>query len=230
MTRYNFREVERRFRHIDGVLVSGDASFRQREEVATTRLVFAFYPWWEHPEYLAATIRNGPWGFEYSEEAYCHVVVDAVEPLLCQLRPPGDAIEIAFSSDHPELWQFENQGEVFCNSGFEPRALIVALLKRKIPHVTQAVLLRYLAPYLVHEAPCSLGYFPRSLYLCVKEELLRMGVALFSAPDPEPTRAPVALFVDDELVVIANDFFVEVPDFEHRPEWFKPVGLTSPGD
>jgi hypothetical protein len=30
------------------------------------------------------------------------------------------------------------------------------------------------------------------------------------------------LTVDDNVLIVARDFDVDVPEFEHRPEWFVP--------
>lgn len=48
-----------------------------------------------------------------------------------------------------------------------------------------------------------------------------MGVDVFTPREPAARISPVMLTVDDNVLVVARDFFVDVPEFEHRPEWFE---------
>jgi hypothetical protein len=221
MTRLNFREISDRFGHIDGQIASAEVCSRPQDEFATVRIVLRLYPWWEHPRYLAARDAGADWGFDYSDEALRNVVIEAVTPLLCELRAGSSATDLAFYTEHPVLWEFEDGADIVCNSDFEPRELIEALLTRNIPHVTPATLLRYLFPYAEHKAPYSLGHLPFTLFQHVKSELRRMEVGFFVAREPEARPSPVALSIDDNILIVAQDFFFEVPEFEHRPEWFE---------
>jgi hypothetical protein len=72
-------------------------------------------------------------------------------------------------------------------------------------------------------APFSLGYFPFTLYNIVKEELQRADVRLHLARSPVKRNLPVVLLMDGDDYIVADDFEVDVPDFEHRPEWFAPT-------
>lgn len=223
MTRYNFRDVQDRFGHIDGRVVSADVCFRPQDEVATARVVLSLYPWWEHPLYLAALAAGTNWGFDHGDEACREVVVEAIEPLLCELRPRDSAIDMVFHTEHPMLWEFEDTGQIFCNSDFEPRALLKALAERHMPNVDQRSLLRYLSPFPLYKAPFSLDRLPFTLFHHVKAELQRMNVRLFIASEPKARPSPIALSIDDGVVMVAKDFFLEVPEFEHRPKWFRPA-------
>jgi hypothetical protein len=221
MTRYNFRDVQDRFGHIDGEVVSAVASFDPRSGTATARVVLKFYPWWEHPSYLEALEAGARWGFKDTFEGAREIVVDAIDPVFCALRLDPSAEDIAFLADHPVLWQFQDDADIVCNTDCDRQALITALLNHNYPYIDEATLLQHLSPYSRFKAPYSLGRFPFTLFHLVKNELERMNVRVFITREPVNRPSPVAFFINDEVVMIASDFSVEVPEFEHRPEWFK---------
>jgi hypothetical protein len=35
--------------------------------------------------------------------------------------------------------------------------------------------------------------------------------------------------IDENVIIVAEDFLLDVPQFEHRPEWFRPRGPTAAG-
>lgn len=81
--------------------------------------------------------------------------------------------------------------------------------------------LRYLDPR-PRTPPFSLARLPWTLFQQVTKHLRSMGVDVFTARVPEAGSSPVMLAVDDNVIIVARDFYVEVPEFEHRPEWFAP--------
>jgi hypothetical protein len=72
-----------------------------------------------------------------------------------------------------------------------------------------------------YRAPYSLGYFPTTLFRVVRTVLDRMGVRTFIAREPVETALP-SLFLCDGDYIIADDFELQVPEFEHKDEWFRP--------
>ncbi len=70
--------------------------------------------------------------------------------------------------------------------------------------------------------PFELGSFPASIFPLLHEELVAMGVALFAPTRPEPRPVPTALILDGSDFIIADDFEIELPEWEHRDEWFAP--------
>jgi hypothetical protein len=120
------------------------------------------------------------------------------------------------------LWRFEDQSGIVCNADVEHAAPFNAVMRRKIPLVTRSVLERYLSSTAHQLAPYSLGYFPYTLFRVVKEELALMAAPVFIAREPMPRSVPVIMTIDDSALVIADDFVVDVPELEHRPEWLRP--------
>jgi hypothetical protein len=220
MPRVSFRDVVDRFTHIDGTIVRTDVSFADSEP-ASARVVLRFYPWWEHPLYIAARESGSDWGFDAADDGARDVVIEAVSPLRCDVRSDASAIDIAFHTEHPVLWEFEDAAAIMCNTDFDPRALVDALLARDLPYVAASTMLRYFPPHPPRTAPFALADLPFTLFHAAKFELQRMGVELFVAREPVALRPLVALDVDGNVLIVAEDFIVDVPEFEHRPQWFR---------
>ena len=56
----------------------------------------------------------------------------------------------------------------------------------------------------------------------MREVLDEHGVLYVADTEPEAAEMPVLFLIDGDDYVIAKDFEVDVPEFEHRPEWFRP--------
>lgn len=54
---------------------------------------------------------------------------------------------------------------------------------------------------------------------------MTMGVSLFLPREPRFEPKLVLFIMDDDDFIVARDFEVDLPEFEHREEWFR---LTSP--
>lgn len=215
--RVNFREISQRFTHIDAKFVNARFSLGPAEAHLTVR----FYPWWEHPLYRRARDTGQPWGFRY-EDAARDVTVFALEPIECRLSERlTQVIDWAFCENHPASWRYEDEGEIFCNTDPDVARLVEAILARRLPWVTRSVLCEYLSPP-AYKAPFSLGRFPYSLYTVVCEELRAAQVRLHLPRAPQKRDTLVTLVLDDDDYIIAQDFELDVPEFEHRPEWFEP--------
>lgn len=218
--RVNFREIVERFGHIDGSIVRAEASFSGGGRPSSACVVVRFYAWWEHPLFLARAAGAG-WGFTDTDAGAREMLVEAEEPLRVELRAGDSATDLEFYTEHPDLWEYEDQGQIFCNSAFDPEALFGALMQEGLPGVDREVLLRYLAAH-PESPPFSTPRLPRTLFHPVTKHLRRMGVDVFTPHEPEARDSPVMLTVDDSVVIVARDFHVEVPEFEHRAEWFVP--------
>jgi hypothetical protein len=179
------------------------------------------YPWWEHPLYQRARDTGENWGFRHLEGAAKEVTVVAVNPRQCRLSQREEVVDWEFCERHPHAWRYEDEGEVFCNTTPDIPRVVDAILARKLPFITRALLDDYL-PNRDWKAPASLGYFPYTLYGPVCDELQRSAVRLHLPRVPVERDTPIVLTMDDDDYLIADDFELEVPEFEHRPEWFAP--------
>ena len=107
----------------------------------------------------------------------------------------------AFSETHPLLWEFSDDFVLYVNRSFD-------------------------VPELIDPARAPLRSsgirIPAQLYDPTVSCLTQMNVAVL--PDERPTVPKLTAFVlDEEDYIVAEDFVLEVPDFEHRPEWFAPA-------
>jgi len=218
MARVSFREVRERFTHIDAEFVSCCCSFNEGQ----SRYVVRLYPWWEHPAYIAAIKEGRPWGFTNTLDGAKEITVFPIEPVAFKLSLTNHVIDWTFLEEHPILWQFQDREQIFCNRDVRFDDLVGALLARKHPYVSRGVLYDYLDPIPRWKAPYSLGSFPTTLFRMVREELERLGVPLFIPREPEDRPTPALLLIDGEDYIVAQDFELEVPEFQHPLEYFKP--------
>jgi hypothetical protein len=73
----------------------------------------------------------------------------------------------------------------------------------------------------------SLGRFPVSVVGAVRSALDDLDVSYFGAPvEVSDQPLPVMLLIDDEDYLIAEDFDVDVPDFEHDSAWVSAAGAA----
>jgi hypothetical protein len=222
MIRVNYREVVDRFSHIDAQF----ERFHWDTREGTASYTVRFYPWWEHPAFLEARDRNEPWGFRDYGEGIRSVTVWAIEPIECSIEgwdEGSDVVDWLFTDDDPTLWDFEPTKSIFLNELPDPRAFIDALRQARsdIPAKYLWGISERLRQF---RAPMSLGDYPFSLTGLVHEALTELNVPAFM-PEPWHARdlyAPIVLFKADNGHIVASDFEVEFPEFEHRPEWFDP--------
>lgn len=209
MTRHNYRDVMHRFTHIDGKIRCADARMCCSEGEASVRVVVSIYPWSEHPQYAAARASGTAWG----DEAPRDLVIEAVRPHVCEVTLGRSAMILAFHQEHPRLWQFEDEAQIFLNSDVDRAALFEAVIRRELPGVTRDVLECYLGISAEYRAPYSLGYFPHTLFHVLKEELGRVAARTYIRRETLPRPVPVMMSLDGNVLVIADDFVVEVPEF-----------------
>ncbi len=218
----NFREVQNRFTHIDAEFVSCTLGFAGQ----TPRYTVAFYPWWEHPAFVEAIESGKPWGFASGGDGSKPVTVypkGLVQFRLTKLTDQEQVVDWAFIETHPLLWPYENSGQIFCNSN-PPLAKVVEGIRKALPDVPKEDIYSHVDPLAPYEAPFCLGTFPLTLFNVVEKVLADLGVATFISPRPEAKAMPVLFLIDGYDYIIADDFEIDVPEFKHRPEWFKPAG------
>ena len=215
----NYRDVQDRFSHIDAGFVGADVNLSRAGGHAAVTV--RFYPWWEHPGYLAARENGTPWGFSASaEEGRRDVVVRALTPVAARISQREMVIDWFFSENHPLLWQFSEQIVLYVNGRFEVRELTDRLLRLGLPSVTLRDLHRYFAPAWVPLQSRGI-MLPAQLCACTVRCLTEMNVAVLL--HAQPTLPKLTAFLMDDDYIVAEDFVLDVPDFEHRPEWFAPA-------
>jgi len=214
-----FADIQSRFTHIDAEFVS--AEVRHERGLREVSLTVRFYPWWEHPSYIAARQAGQPWGFTDSVDGARDVTVRAVHPVAVKLSNHISAIDWALSADHPVLWGFDRDSTIYLNAPVVMCDLIDGLMARNMPFVSRRDLQRYLDPS-AKPVPSRAVVIPAALHGPVVEELARMEVPAFVPHPPQPRPELLILLFDGEDYVVAGDFLIDVPEFEHRPEWFRP--------
>ena len=219
MTTVNFKEVRDRFIHIDAEFVSWTCEFPEGH----SELVVRFYPWWEHPLYIEAVTEGKPWGFAPDrDEPAKEVRVFPTGLMAFRLGRKPEVTEWEFVEDHPLLWDFENPQDIFCNSDFDMKELIERVEAARVPFVERQDLFRYLNPYNPYTAPFVIPRLPRSLFITVRQALEAMNVRIYFDREPEPGDPLVVLLLEDGDYIIAEDFDLDVPEFEHKDKWFCP--------
>lgn len=223
MTRVNYREAQERFGHIDAEIVQAGCRIGPDGRLEDAHVVLRLYAWWEHPLYLAAVAEGRSWGIHAGDDAQREMRIEAVAPRKAELRPGRDATDLVFSTQHPSLWEYEEHADIICNSDLDVEALLDALMRRNLPHVGRRALADYLSAAARYRAPYSLGSLPRSLFVLVQDELRRMGVETLASYEPKARAPLVRMTLDPSVEIVAEDFIVDVPEFVHRPEWFRPA-------
>lgn len=219
MSWVNYRAVAERFSHIDADFVSATASLSVDRRAF--ELVVRFYPWWEHPRYMAAMERGDSWGFSSYEAAKREVRVRAVEPWVVHVSPRTEVTEWEFHEDHPLLWSLFVEETIFVNAPFDASVLFNRLLAL-VPHASERDLRDHIYLPPVEGAPFAIRVAPQ-LYAPVVSVLTQLDVPIYSPDPPEPPRPAVVFLLDGEDYIIADDFEVDVPEFVHEDGWFRPV-------
>jgi len=219
MARVNFREIRKRFTHIDATFVSCELGFGS----VVPRYVVRFYPWWEHPAYMEAVRAGKPWGFRQAvENGAKDVVLYPIGLAECRVAACETVTDWSFCEEHPLLWRYEDQAQVFCNGPCDVVEL-VRRVRNRFPSVPKELLYEHLDPLLQYPPPFCLGDFPLSLFRIVADELSKMDVPIYVQRQPSPRQTPIALLIDGSDYIIADDFELEVPNFQHDPDWFRPA-------
>jgi hypothetical protein len=221
MTWTNHRAIADRFSHIDAELVKATGTLSS--EGRSAELVVRFYPWWEHPQYVAAVQRGDNWGFSSScEDGKREVRVRAIEPLCFRFSPRREVIDWRFEEQHPLLWSFAERSTLYVNAPFDRRAFFDGLMALALPNVSEADLIHHIMLPTTTVAPLGMT-LPAQLHESAVTVFGRLGVPVFSPATPELPRPAVVFLIDDDDYIVAADFEVDVPEFIHDPKWFQPA-------
>lgn len=221
----NYREVRDRFGHIDAQLVRAEA--RVSPEGAEASITVRFYPWWEHPAYISARNAGDSWGFSDTEARRRDVTVQAVAPCAVRISRRAEVVDWGFSDEHPLLWEFGELVTVYVNGPFRVDELTQRLLDQQMPFVTRSHLQRYLDPSWLPVSSRGIT-FPAQLFDPITHILSQMNVPTLRRSPPE-VPGLVAFLIDEDDYIVAEDFLVDVPEFRHEPEWFKPGSAEGAG-
>ncbi len=213
----NYRETVERFNHIDAELIRF-TTHAQGEETMV-ELTVRFYPWWEHPLYVAAIERGKPWGFSDDQKDVREVTVRAIRPQEVQFLPVRYVTDFEFTQDDPLLWK-RSQFSLFINGPLDRELLLEGLL-REGTHATRQFLSGYLLAPPPQPAPYALA-LPIRFYEPALRILAQLEVPAF-CPYPPTYSPPLVAFYFGGGHILAEDFEVDVPDFIHKPEWFQPT-------
>lgn len=224
MPRLKFIDVQDRFGHIDARFISSNCNFNERTATYTVEI----YPWWEHPRYLEAREAGGPWGFgEVPDAAYKRATVHAIGLFEAHLSPQDEVIDWWVTQRDPRLWPYEEWSSITCN-----QPLTLSLWLDILESVRAELKLRCLTPLLevsaieqIHRHGASsafcLGNFPYSVYVPLRKQLEARRIDLFDPREPEPKELPFLFVAGGDDYLIAEDFEIDLPEFEHRDEWFQ---------
>ena len=217
----NYRNIVQRFGHIDAEFVKAVGLLSS--EGGTAELVVRFYPWWEHPQYLLARNRGEDWGFSSYEAGKREVTVRAIRPWAFRFSPRQEVVDWRFAENHPLLWDFAERSTLFVNAPFDRGAFFDGLLGLDLPNVSEDELRSHIYLPDSRNAPMALT-MPAQLHEPAVAVFRRLGVPVFSPGSPRAPQAAVAFLIDDDDYIIADDFEVDVPEFNHEPDWFQPAG------
>lgn len=220
----NYRATLDRFGHIDAEFVRASASFTP--EGGSAEVVVRFYPWWEHPLYVAAQDVGDSWGFSRCEEGMREVTVRAVRPFAARLARRQEVVDWAFTDSHPLLWGYAEQSTIYVNAPFDPEQLVDGLLQMHLPYVSREDVLTYVFARDRRVAPQGLTV-PSQLHAPVLAIFERLRVPVFSPRTPNVPRPATVFLLQDGDHIIADDFEVEVPEFQHDPSWFQPAARSA---
>jgi hypothetical protein len=221
MARVGFRQVANRFGHVDGTFVEAMLGWSQ----LPSYFCFRYFPWFEHPLYRAAVQKKEPWGFGYDDDALKEVGVHPIDLIEFRLTAVPNCIDLGFTSEHPLLWEHEEEAQLFINQPIDLSAMGQALVEQFGVAARSSPRLQ---PLLGDEGR-ALGAqrsfalsLPRTLHLAARAYLDRAGTSYFVPRELGARDMPWLFSIDDTSYIIARDFEVDMPEFEFKPEWFKP--------
>jgi hypothetical protein len=233
MPRLNFREVQDRFSHIDTRFITSDCDLKAR----TATYQVAFYPSWEHPLHVEAMREGKPWGFtDIPDEADRVVTVHAVELHEACLGRTYDVQDWWFTQADPRLWRFEDSADIVCNQNLDLATWLEILGNvrggLKLTSEEPSLMGQSIEQVFKHgsSSSFSLGRFPYSVFVPLKAELEIRGIEIYIAREPDLKEVPILFTADGEDYLIAEDFEVDIPEFEHREEWFMPLEFRTVGE
>ncbi|MDX6408210.1 MAG: hypothetical protein QOE13_1281 [Gaiellaceae bacterium] len=221
---FNFRAVRDRFTHIDATFVSCAISMPGESHYAVR-----FYPWWEHPAFEPGST----WSTQFPDEAERTVTVYPRGLLEAHLQKDDEVVDWSFV-DTPDsrLWAYESGLHVTCQRpmSLETLALLPGSIAKAASYLVDPARITDLVAPLRWDDPrrvedpggFKLGRFPVSLSVAVRSALDEAGAQWFEVPEQlVESPLPVLLLIDEEDYLVATDFEVDVPEFDHEEGWVR---------
>ncbi len=212
MPLFNSRDLTD-YTHIDADFTSCNLALNDQKSYYKVR----FYPWWQHPKVIEAS-KSGrnDWQFTDIDSLKKDVIVYPQDLIEFKISSRTEVIEWYFTGNHPVLWQYEDEGEINCNSTFTYSEFIALFMNQKNLGFAPKEILRYFGADLkTNSAPFTLPKLPLTLHNLALEILRKMGVQLFISRIPELKPLPEALIIDEDDYIVADAFTVEIPEWEH---------------
>jgi hypothetical protein len=226
--RVNYRQVEDRFGHIDGQFVEARIHLLGRSngeiEADESCITIEYYPWWEHPRVAAAIKAGASWRF-VTEPDRGRLTIYPLGIREVRLSAHPDCTDVGFTQKHKLLWDYEEKTILFCTGPF-PRDLWTPVVQTIAKELGRPFTVSDVTPYLrvkpverwgAHGS-FALGHFPTTLFHTVRRTLADRGIPTYAPCEPQEKPPPVLFALGDDYIV-ADDFEVDMPEFEHRPEW-----------
>lgn len=228
MSLVNFREIRDRFTHLDAAFESCTIALPGESHYAVR-----LYPWWEHPDCLAAVAEGASWEALWPPEAMKTVTVYPRGLIDARVRPATDVIDWEFL-DTPDqrLWPYEVDDQVICGRSISMDLLLQLaseIARRADYYVDAGEVIERLDPLkwrnpqeVERPGGFSLGRFPLSLLDAVHAALTEFDLPWVEHREPlSSPPLPVMFLIDGEDYIVADDFDVDVPDFVHGEGWIK---------
>lgn len=117
------------------------------------------------------------------------------------------------------------RASLYVNGRFDVRELIDRVLGLGLPSVRRQDLQRDFDPSMGPVQSRGI-MLPAQLCDCTARCLTEMNVAVLPHATPTPPKL-TAFVMDGDDYIVAEDFVLDVPDFEHRSEWFAQTPPTS---
>ena len=215
MAQFHFRKFEKWLKTLENYGFRAKLRFRCESRTARAQVEVEAYPFDSVDLYDPEPTQLPPLDF----------TIHAIDPKWLETRFDGLDIltiddPITFRTEVPALWSYESRAEIFCNSPVNFETLFRNVARRMHGFATREDIFRYLDPLKQRKSPFWLGGFPASLFRHVRDELQEMNVAIFIPAEPKVVEMPVLLEIGDVLSIIAQDFEIDIPEFETFDAWF----------
>lgn len=209
-------QILKRFTHIDGGPLSCRLGFGTDEPF----LKISFYAWWEHPKYIEALEKNKKWAFSLEDDSSKEMVIYPKDIMEFKVTSQEEVIDIDFPDSHPALWKYQDQGTIFINSKIEWENIVAGIKEHLNQYFQWKDIYGVLDPRSTHTPPYAVTQIPAEIFERVVNNLEINQVKYHISHKPAiPTIAKIFV-INGEDYIIAKDFDIVVPDFEHRAAWY----------
>ena len=182
----------------------------------------SLYAWWEHPKYLEARTSGKQWRITAGSDANRRVTVYPKNISEARITSECSVVHWEFLSAHPFLWHNAEEARIICNEPMtaETWSAVMDTAKENMTTTERNFdLSKYASLTYSSSRSFCLGSFPKPLFTGVTEALKARGIPFISSGEPKAPPPRVLFLVDGLDYIIADDFEVDVPNFEHKPQW-----------